>query len=124
MLDHKPILIVEDEPLVAHIIADEIESLDGHVVGPVATVAAALALLEEQPVEAAIMDANLADRDITPVALKLLADAVPFIIYSGRGLPPGLAQERDSITLVMKPGRPAEKLAELIRRPSSEDPLF
>lgn len=116
MLGHIPIFIVEDEPLLAMMLADEVERLEGIVVGTPATVAEALALLEQNAVAAAIMDANLADATITAVALKLLAADVPFVLYTGTGLPDELAHRSAEITVVMKPGHPTEKLVELLDR--------
>jgi DNA-binding response OmpR family regulator len=97
------ILIIEDEPLIAMDLASQIEVLDGRVVGPASTVAEALALLEEQPVTAAILDAKLADRDITPVGLVLAGRGIPFIVHSGAGIPKVLALALPSLRLVRKP---------------------
>lgn len=116
MLHHLPILIVEDEPLIAMLLADEVEAMEGLVVGTPATVAAALAVLDSQYIGAAIMDANLADRNITPVALRLLDAAIPFVLYTGTGIPTELLARSEEITVVMKPGRPTQKLIELLDR--------
>lgn len=115
MLGRRPILIVEDEPLLAMLLAEEVEAMSGIVVATPATVAAALEILEREAVAAAIVDVNLIDRDITPVALRLMERKLPFVVYTGAGLPPDLAAYRESITMVLKPGKPTEKLAELIR---------
>ncbi|MEJ7934492.1 response regulator [Sphingobium sp. AN558] len=114
MLDRLPILIVEDEPMLAMLLAEEVESLDGVVVATPDTVASALAVLDTQIVAAAIMDANLVDRNITPVALRLLDAAIPFVIYTGTGLPPELSPRAGEISVVMKPGRPMATLVALI----------
>jgi DNA-binding NtrC family response regulator len=106
------ILIVEDETLIALDMADCVEAAGGRVVGPVATVAGALTLLEAIPVDAAILDANLADRDVTPVALLLTARKIPTIIYSGTGLPDELAARHPSIPLMFKP----KPVTELVKR--------
>lgn len=114
MLHHLPILIVEDEPLLAMLLVEEVEALDGTVVATPATVAGALDILDHHYVAAAIMDANLLDRNITPVALRLLGAAIPFVIYTGTGLPEELAAFRDRISVVMKPGKPTERLIALM----------
>ena len=116
MFDNRPVLIVEDDPQVAMILADKVESMAGAVIGPVPTVAQALRTLDDAVVAAAIMDANLADRDITPVALRLLHDHVPFVIYTGSGLPAGLACQSDRIKVVMKPSDPTAVLLEMVER--------
>jgi DNA-binding NtrC family response regulator len=103
MFRGQPILIVEDEPLIAMDLADAIEGMDGEVVGPLASVANALEHLDRQTVSAAILDSQLIDSDITPVALRLLLAKIPFVIYSGTGLPLKLEAQFHDIPLIMKP---------------------
>ena len=55
------ILILEDEGLIALMLALEIESAGHQVIGPVATVAEALALAAEVAPELALLDVNLGD---------------------------------------------------------------
>lgn len=116
MLDGLSILVVEDEPMLALDLASTIEDLGGIVIGPVATVAEALLLLERERIAAAVLDANLADRDITPVVLRFIAEAVPFVIHTGTGLPAALAAEHPALPVVMKPTRSAEVIATLVDR--------
>ncbi len=53
------VLIVEDEVLVAWMLADCLEGAGHEVVGPAATVAEALAVCEAAPPELAVLDVNL-----------------------------------------------------------------
>jgi DNA-binding response OmpR family regulator len=108
------ILIVEDDPLIALWLAEEVAALEGLVVGPTPTVAEALKILETQEVAAAILDANLADRDVTPVALLLVQHHVPFVICSGAKLPDDLATQCPSLRFVRKPAPPATVIAHLL----------
>ena len=56
------ILIVEDEALIAWMLADSLEDAGHEVVGPAATMAEALALCEAAPPpELAVLDVNLRD---------------------------------------------------------------
>jgi CheY-like chemotaxis protein len=103
MLEDSNILVAEDETLTALDLASWVEAAGGRVVGPVATVASALALLETTPIDAAIVDANLADRDVTPVVLLLVSRNVPIIVYSGIGLPEELAARHPELPLILKP---------------------
>src|SRR3546814_8626787 len=57
---------------------------------PIPTVAEALALLDNITVDAAILDVQLLDRDITPVVLQLIVMRTPIIIHTGTGLPEAL----------------------------------
>ncbi|MES2173788.1 MAG: response regulator [Pseudomonadota bacterium] len=114
MLTGLSILIVEDEPIIAMLMAEDVEELGGIVLGPFASVAEALAILADNKVAGAVMDANLLDRDITPVALQLLDRGVPFVIYSGTGLPRALAARDPNVPLEMKPGQPLDRLMAII----------
>ncbi len=97
------ILIVEDEALIALDLACAVEDHDGEVIGPVASVAEALALLEMVPVAGAVLDANLRDGVVTPLARRLLDRGVPFVIHTGTGLPADLVETPVVLPVVMKP---------------------
>lgn len=73
------VLIVEDEPLVSMSLADELERCEGITVGPVSTIGNAMALLQLEAVDAAILDIELRGERAYPVADRLLAGGVPFI---------------------------------------------
>ena len=110
------ILIVEDEAIIALNLAHAVEDVDGEVVGPVASVAEALALLETTPVNGAVLDANLVDGAVTPLALHLLDLGVPFVVHTGTGLPPDLAARPVDLPLVMKPAQATSVVATLMRK--------
>jgi DNA-binding response OmpR family regulator len=110
------ILIVEDEELVALALALAAEDLGVSVVGPVARVADALTLIENGWIDGAIIDAQLVDRDITPVALRLAEQIVPFVVYTGTGLPEELAATHPDTPVMMKPTRVDCVLRSLITR--------
>jgi len=80
------ILIVEDESLVAMLIEAILEDLGGETVGPLASVEEALAFLEAAPqLDAALLDVNLAGRQVFPVAEALVATGVPIVFSTGYG---------------------------------------
>jgi DNA-binding NarL/FixJ family response regulator len=109
MLQRARILIVGDEAFIATHLAVIIEDYDGEVVGPASNVAEALELIAPGAViEGAVLDGNLGDADITPVALKLVAEAIPILIYSGVGVPPDLASVYPDLPLVLKPSAAAK----------------
>lgn len=73
------LLLVEDEYLLALGLAEAATDLGAEVFGPVASVEDALALVQELPeLDAAILDVNLGDATIYPVADALRARDVPF----------------------------------------------
>ena len=78
------VLVVEDEFLIAMDLELLLERHGWRVLGPAATVAAALRLLEqsEEPPDAALLDVNLQDELVTPVAAALKGRGVPFVLAS------------------------------------------
>ena len=116
------ILIAEDEPFIALDLATTIEDAGGRVVGPAATVKEALELLEIHPVAAAILDVNLRDRDISPVAELLIARGVPVIFHTGLGVPDELRAKFPDLIVHLKPLIPEQlirQLAALIETPET-----
>ncbi len=79
------VLLVEDEPLVAMMMADFLEQLQCVVVGPCGDPFEALALLKDNDVDAAILDVNLGGEAVYPVADALSRLGVPFAFATGYG---------------------------------------
>jgi CheY-like chemotaxis protein len=77
------VLVVEDEPLVSMALADELEEAGASVVGPAASVEGALNLIGTLPIDAAILDVELQQKLVYPVADLLAARGVPFILTTG-----------------------------------------
>ena len=124
MLRYARILVAEDNALIAMDLADGLVAAGARLLGPFARVAGALQALEGSSIDAAILDANLADRDVTPLATALLARGIPFIIYSGTGLPEAMRRWAPAITVVSKPASIAsliERLARLIAMRATAD---
>jgi DNA-binding response OmpR family regulator len=79
------ILVVEDEMLVAMTIEDPLQDSGGEIVGPVATLEAALKLAAEEEFDAAILDVTIHGGKVYPVAELLLKRGIPFVFASGYG---------------------------------------
>ena len=77
------VLVVEDEFLIAWDLEQLLERHGWRVLGPAATVAQALHLLDggSQPA-VALLDVNLRGELVTPVAAVLRARGVPFVLAS------------------------------------------
>jgi two-component SAPR family response regulator len=77
------VLVVEDE----YFLADDLKKALGRegvtVVGPIGTEAGAMALLEDELIDCAILDINLHGRMVYPLARTLRARDVPFLFVSG-----------------------------------------
>ena len=107
MLVRQPtILVVEDEPLIALDLAAMVEDAGGEVVGPAGSVREALALLDARIVTGAILDVNLSDGDVEPVAEFLLARGAPVIFHTGREPPRALREHFPDLIFHLKPQAP------------------
>jgi len=113
MLNKAIILVAEDEPFIALDVALAIEDAGGRVLGPAASVQQALALIKANTVGAAILDVNLTDGEITPVAELLHARGIPMVLQSGVGLPTALSAQFPDMEFVMKPCEGAKLVARL-----------
>ena len=78
------ILIVEDEYHVAEEMAEAVRNAGGEVAGPVPSVAAALALIEDgASLDGAVLDIKIGEETAFPVAKALKARGVPVIFVTG-----------------------------------------
>jgi DNA-binding NtrC family response regulator len=113
MLNDCLILIAEDQAFIALELAMAVEDAGGIVAGPVASVQGALLLIKAHQIKAAILDFNLTDGDVLPVATLLFAANIPFIIQSGIGLTPELAARFPNVAVHIKPSVAADLVTEL-----------
>jgi CheY-like chemotaxis protein len=87
--DSCSILIVEDEPLIAMMLEDFLDSLGYQVVGTVDSVAEALAKVEQGGFDVAIIDVHLRGGEhVWPVADRLADDGIPFVMATGGHVAP------------------------------------
>jgi CheY-like chemotaxis protein len=77
------ILIVEDEFLLAMELEMLLQQRGCMVLGPVSSVGQALAMLDGEPPDVALLDVNLKGERATPVAAALQARGVPFVLITG-----------------------------------------
>jgi CheY-like chemotaxis protein len=96
------VLVVEDEALVALLVGDSLQEAGATVIGPVATVGEALALLENGGVDAAVLDVNLRGERVTPVTDRLTGMKVPYVIATGYSAGRDTAEHAD-VPMLHKP---------------------
>ena len=82
-LSGRRVLVVEDETMVAWLLEDMLADLGCAVVGPAAHVNQALAMLDAEAIDAAVLDVNLNGQNSYPVADALAARGVPFVFSTG-----------------------------------------
>lgn len=80
----KRVLVVEDELLVALGLREELRALGCTVVGPAASLSAAMRAAAHETMDAAILDINLAGERVYPAADILYDRGVPFLFCSGQ----------------------------------------
>jgi CheY-like chemotaxis protein len=88
MAGARSILIVEDEPLIAMMLEDFLDSLGHKVRGTCDNVQCALDEVEKGGFDLAILDVNLKGENVWPVATKLREKKVPFVIATGGHVDP------------------------------------
>ena len=108
------VLVVEDETLLAETLCDLLLDAGCEPVGPAASVAIALGLIESSRIDAAILDIRLMDEMSFSVAYALRARGIPLMFLTAaerRHLPVDLCDE----ILIEKPFK-APMLIETVRR--------
>ena len=91
----RQVLVVEDEELVAMMLADMLMELNYGVLGPVGELTRALALVQEAAPDAALLDVSLHGVASFPLAAALQAKGISFAFMTGydeRDFPPGFRQ--------------------------------
>ncbi len=114
MVTAHPILVVEDEFLIALDIVAALEDAGIAVAGPASTVSDALAAIEREPLRGALLDAHLAGESAGRIADALAARGLPFAFVSGYG-PESLPPAHRNALLVRKPFTDRELLAAVAR---------
>jgi len=102
MSQTRRILIVEDEPLIAMMLEDFVDSLGHEVVGNCETVEEALGAVDRGGFDVAILDVNLKGENVWPVASALRERSVPFVVASGGYVEPPPA-EFAAVPMIDKP---------------------
>ncbi|MGZ9114289.1 MAG: response regulator [Brevundimonas sp.] len=102
-LTGRRVLVVEDESLVAMLLETILEDMGCTPVGPAANIDDGLALATDgELLDAALLDVNVAGRQVFPVAEALKARGVPFVFSTGYG-EGGLPEEWRGQATIQKP---------------------
>jgi DNA-binding response OmpR family regulator len=96
------ILVVEDEPLIAMMLEDFLETLGHRVHATCENVKDAIGEVEKGGFDVAILDVNLGGESAWPVARKLREKQIPFVIATGGHVDPPPA-EFTNVPVIEKP---------------------
>ena len=111
----KRILVVEDDFVIARLVADMLGDHGASVVGPVGRLPRALALIDQEPIDAAVLDINLAGTMVFPLASELNRRNVPFLFATGYADRVTYPPDLQDTTEVRKPYSEAQLLDALER---------
>lgn len=114
MLEGKRILIVEDEVILALDLRFAMEDMGAAVVGPCHRLEPALKVADEDPIDGAILDVDLAGEAVFPLADRLSRRHVPFVFHTGRHNPSELSDRYVGATICPKPSTPENVARELM----------
>jgi DNA-binding response OmpR family regulator len=110
-LENIRVLIVEDDPIIGLDLSETIAAAGAVVLGPAHDVRSALVLLENAPVDAAVLDHVIVGGDSRPIADLLVQRGVAFLFHtSHRG---DLPTRYPFVTIIDKPSRPDELVRSL-----------
>ena len=98
----RSILVVEDEPLIAMMLEDFLETLGHRVHATCDNVEGAIAETKKGGFDVAILDVNLAGETAWPVAHALRDKQIPFVIATGGHVEPPPPEFRD-VPMIEKP---------------------
>lgn len=107
------VLVVEDNMLVAMDLIAGLEDVGAQVLGPFARVNDALAQLDGQSVDGAILDVNLLDGLVTPLAEYLIERKIPVVFCTGTALPQELKSRHPDLQVCSKPTAPNQLMTRL-----------
>jgi CheY-like chemotaxis protein len=82
-LSGRKVLVVEDEMIVGWLLEDMLVDLGCAIVGPATSVNQALAMIDAEAFDAAVLDVNLDGQMSYPVADALTARGMPFVFSTG-----------------------------------------
>ncbi|WP_426023111.1 response regulator [Brevundimonas sp. PWP3-1b1] len=102
-LNGRRVLVVEDESLVAMLLETILEDMGCIPVGPASNIDEGEILASDAAdLDAALLDVNVAGRQVFPVAEALMARGIPFIFSTGYG-EGGLPEEWRGQPTIQKP---------------------
>ena len=114
MLTGRNVLIAEDEPITAMDLAAAVTHARGNVIGPVSRLAEGMRLVAAGLVHGAILDVQLFDAEVTPLAHVLLHGGATVVFHSASPIPSKITARHGDIAYCLKPTISDQVVARLI----------
>ena len=102
------ILVAEDELIIAFDLCDTVEEAGFEVEGPHSGISSAMLAFQKEKPDLAILDVELDDGVVFPLAQKLAEENVPIIFHSGRHSREEVERHFPAATTLAKPCPPAQ----------------
>ena len=112
-LEHKTVLLVEDDPLQAIEYCEWLCEAGAKVVGPFQSVSRAMLALERVNLDAAVVDFGLADKNSSSLQDALEERNIPFVVITGY---PGVLVRRSQCQKVIAKPLDSDTLCVSVRR--------
>ena len=107
-MKQQTILVAEDEPIVGWDLCDTVEEAGYAVEGPFEDISSAMLAYQKHKPDAAILDVQLGDGIVYPLAEKLMAENIPVIFHSGHHGPGEVNERYPEASALSKPCPPAD----------------
>ncbi len=108
---HPRVLLVEDEFIVGLDLAETVRAIGCRVDGPHVCRATAIAAMEQELPDFAILDVMVEDGEVYPLADKLQQAGVPMVFHSGHATEEEVHARYPQARAAQKPCPPAEIIA-------------
>ena len=109
------VLIVEDEPIIALGLSEMLMAAGFSIAGVTGKLIKALALIELDAIDVALIDANLGGVSARPVGAALASRQIPYLVLSGYSEQQQAGKFPDAAAFLQKPCVPAQLVATLKR---------
>lgn len=105
------VLVAEDELIVGYDLCDTVAEAGYEVEGPFDDISSAMLAFQKNKPDVAILDVQLGDGIVYPLAEQMMAENVPVIFHSGQLTPGEVARRYPSAQALAKPCPPADVIA-------------
>ncbi|WP_247713253.1 response regulator [Qipengyuania polymorpha] len=102
------VLVAEDEMIIGHDLCDTVSEAGYIVEGPFDDLSSAMLAYQKTKPDIAILDVQLGDGIVYPLAEQMMAEDVPVIFHSGQLTPEEVGRRFPKAQALSKPCPPAE----------------